>query len=340
MNVTKRTKDFRLLGIEALFRQIKPFMRKDKRLRQELSNRTAGYYGEKHLDYMLRIYPHNSAHALSAIRLKYKNFDFQLDTVILTNQRHVILETKNWAGELVYDPSLRQLIQLQVDRKVRYPCPIAQVEKQKRNLTGWFLENDLPVLPIETFVVISNASTILSNPQQDQLFTRKVLHVDLLHERLDTLFLPNTRKATPSSSLNKVFHSIQAQSFHRYEDILRKRNITQTQLITGISCEKCWQYPMIRQARNWHCTKCGHADRNAHIQTVYDYFLLNEMKPATNSEIRTFLNAPNRKVTYNLLKNMKLKMSGSRRHTLYHPPPLEQFPQNSSLPVIELHEGL
>src|SRR5699024_3460021 len=111
-------------------------MRKDKRLRQELSNRTAGYYGEKHLDYMLRIYPHNSAHALSAIRLKYKNFDFQLDTVILTNQRHVILETKNWAGELVYDTSLRQLIKLQIDRKIRYPCPNTQVLKQKRHLIG------------------------------------------------------------------------------------------------------------------------------------------------------------------------------------------------------------
>src|SRR5699024_4813108 len=165
-------------------------------------------------------------------------------------------------GELVYDPSLRQLVQLQADRKIRYPCPIAQAEKQKRNLNGWFLENDLPVLPIETFVVISNASTILSNPQQDQLFSKKVLHVDLLHERLDTLFPSNTRKIAPSSLLYKMFHSIQAQSFHRFEDILRKRKITQAQLINRISCEKCLKHPMIRQARNWHCIKCGHVDRN------------------------------------------------------------------------------
>src|SRR5699024_11156934 len=140
---------------------------------QELSNRTAGYYGERNVDYMLRTYPNNSALALPDIRLNHKGFDFQLDNIILTHHCFVILETKNWAGELIYEPKLRQFIKQKNDRKKRSPCPIAHAEKQNQNLSSWISEHGLPDPPIETLTVISNSSNILTIPQQDEHFSKK-----------------------------------------------------------------------------------------------------------------------------------------------------------------------
>lgn len=332
MNIKKRTKDFKLLAIEAVFRNIKPHLRKQKWLQRELSNRTAGYYGEKNVDYMLQIYPNNAALALPDVRLKNKGFEFQLDNIILATHCHIIFETKKWAGELVYDADLKQLIQHHQGYKKRYNCPISQVETQKRNLSAWYLEHGFPVPPIETFVVISNSSTILSNPQQDKHFSEKVFHADLLHEKLDELFSTTHTQTSPSTLTKRILHTIENHRVERFEDILTKMNINHKQLIEGVSCEKCWHPSMERRSRGWHCNHCGHSDKNAHIQTVYDYFLLNGMKPVTNREIRAFLNVPSRKITYTLLQNMGLKMTGNRRHAIYHAPPLSQFPQNSVLP--------
>lgn len=332
MNVLKRTKDFRLLAIEALFRHVHPTIRKSSQLQKELSIRTVGYFGEKNVDYMLRTYPHAKALALPDTRLAYKNYDFQLDSVILTPQMCIILETKNWAGELEYDPALQQLIQFYAGQKNRYRCPIAQVETQKRNLAGWFLENNLPSLPIKTFVVISNSSTILNNPQHDQYFSEKVFHVDLLHEKLDELLSLTGRETVPPNLMKHISRNFNDRKIYRFEDILAKFNITKSHLIKGIICEKCWSHTMTKKGHSWICAHCRYTDKNAHVQAIYDYFLLHDMKPVTNSELRNFLNIPSRHIVYSMVKNMKLKMTHTKRHAIYHAPSLDQFPQNSNVP--------
>ena len=332
MNILKRMKDFKLLSTESFVRNLKPYMRREKWIQQELSNRTAGYYGERNVDYMLRTYPDNSALALPDIRLNHKGFDFQLDNTILTHHCFVILETKNWAGELIYDPELRQLIQHHNGRKKRYPCPMAQAEKQKQNLSAWLFEHDLPVPPIETFIVISNPSTILSNPQQDEHFSKKFFHADLLHEKLDDLFANTSTRSGPSGTNQQIFNYIKNHQIQRFDSILTHANFSRNQLMMGIPCMTCWESTMLRHARNWHCQHCGTIDKHAHVQIIYDYFLLNGMRPVTNREIRSFLQIPSRKIVYKMLINMGLKMTGTRRHAMYHPPSLEKFPQHSNLP--------
>lgn len=334
MNVLKRTKDFKLLAVEALIRHLQPALRTHGRIQRELSIRSSGYYGEKNVDYMLRTYPHKDALVLPDTRLAYKNYDFQLDSIILTPQTCIILETKNWAGELEYDSALQQLTQFNGGQKKRYRCPMAQVETQKRNLTGWLLEHNFPSIPVETFVVISNSATILNNPHQDSYFSEKVFHADLLHEKLDKLF--STTRELPSfvNPVKGLPEKMNANKVYRYEDILSKFDISKSQLVEGLICEGCWNHTLIRKGHNWICTQCGHADKKAYVQAIYDYFLLNQMQPVTNRELRSFLKLPSRHIVYSLVKHMNLKMTHTKRHAIYHAPALEQFPQNSNLPSL------
>src|SRR5699024_1082174 len=202
-----------------------------------------------------------------------------------------------------YPPDLSQLKQHHKLRKRRYLCQSAHTEKQKQILSAWLSEQGLPVPPIETFIVISNPSTILTNPQQDEHFSKKFFHADLLHEKLDDLFANAPTRSGPSRTNQQIFNYIKNHQIHRFDSILTHANFSRDQLMVGIPCMTCWESTMMRYARSWYCQHCGTIDKQAHVQIIYDYFLLNGMKPVTNREIRSFLQIPSRKIVYNMLIN-------------------------------------
>ncbi|MBH0172538.1 NERD domain-containing protein [Fictibacillus sp. 23RED33] len=60
----------------------------------------AGHNGEKSLQYFYRYLPKQEADIIHNIRIKHMEFFFQIDTLIITSKFLIVLEIKNYTGEL------------------------------------------------------------------------------------------------------------------------------------------------------------------------------------------------------------------------------------------------
>ncbi|WP_091587080.1 nuclease-related domain-containing protein [Alteribacillus bidgolensis] len=96
---------------------------------------------------------------------KDKTF-FQIDIFILTMNFCLILEVKNVAGTLYFNPFFHQLIRTVNDKEEGFPDPILQINRQKDHLNTWLQKNNLPNLPIQ----ICSNHLPLSHPIYKQAF--------------------------------------------------------------------------------------------------------------------------------------------------------------------------
>jgi hypothetical protein len=88
----------KVLKLYALLRRILPNQPLRQDIESELMKIEAGYKRELSLDYHLSFLPDKEYIILHNIRLSYKTFYFQIDTLILHTNFILILEVKNIAG--------------------------------------------------------------------------------------------------------------------------------------------------------------------------------------------------------------------------------------------------
>jgi hypothetical protein len=83
------------------------------------------------------------------LRLKNTEYYFQIDSLILSPYFALIIEVKNIAGTLHFDPVFDQLIRKLYDTEQGLPDPLSQVRKQTNQLYKWIEAHNIPILPIE-----------------------------------------------------------------------------------------------------------------------------------------------------------------------------------------------
>lgn len=328
MQLNYRLKPYSVLTFEALFRRLKPKHRTNDTLNGRFAAESAGYSGEKNVDYKLSLYPHNGSIVIQGPRLKNGAHPFQIDTLILTQNFFCILEIKNIKGELEYDSDFQQWMQKVGDEIKGYKNPIYQAEAQKRHLEALLNGMGIHNVPIEYLVVISNPSTILRNSQGDQEVFDKIIHTESLPIYLDKMVNKYKTEAISRDTMKKVNNYIMKNQTPLQPQLIKNYNLKEHHFIKGVTCPNCQHNPMIRSKRTWLCQQCSTTDKNAHKQTILDYFLLH--KPTiTNRECKELLQLDSARVAYNLLKSMDLKYSGKTRGRYYFSPRIEDFPQDS-----------
>ncbi|WP_226681199.1 nuclease-related domain-containing protein [Sutcliffiella horikoshii] len=57
-------------------------------------------------------------------------------------------------------------------------------------------------------------------------------------------------------------------------NILKDYNIDPTEILTGVACPNCNKLAMEKHPREWSCPYCKHQSKNAHTQTLIDYYFL------------------------------------------------------------------
>ncbi|MED1098241.1 MULTISPECIES: nuclease-related domain-containing protein [Bacillus] len=72
---------------------------------EELKKRTAGYRGETALDFPLSFIAEKDYFIFHDLRLQDSSRYFQMDTLVLSQKFALILEVKNIAGSLYFDPT-------------------------------------------------------------------------------------------------------------------------------------------------------------------------------------------------------------------------------------------
>ncbi|MDP4157541.1 MAG: hypothetical protein Q8929_18090, partial [Bacillota bacterium] len=163
----------------------------------------------------------------------------------------------------------------------------------------------IPPIPIEWLVVFSNPATILeTTPGNEQIF-QKIIHVNLLKEKLLELEAKYTTSIINKSDSKRLNRLLLKENTPYLTNILQKYEIPQIDIKTGTRCAICNFVPMLRVPANWFCPNCNHYSKNAHIASLYDYFLINQ-STITNRQCREFLHIPTRSIALGLLSGLPL----------------------------------
>ncbi len=80
-------------------------------------------------------------------------------------------------------------------------------------------------------------------------------------------------------------------------------------------CEKCLSFSMVRTKGKWICPSCQFVSKNAHIQAIIDYLLINTT--ITNQQCRDFLVISSEHIAKHLLRSMKLSYVGKTNTRKY-----------------------
>lgn len=284
------------------------------------TRRSSGFKGEESLDYFFTdLATEKDYFIFHDLRLSLNNTFFQMCTLIMTRCFLLIIEVKNMAGTLYFDPVFKQLIRTLNGREEGFFDPIAQVERQKMQLTRWMNLHQLPPIPIEFMVVISNPSTIIRTEPGNSAVPQRVAHIHQVPERIQTIRSTYSEEKMTLAEQKRISHYL--IKYHTPSDIniLKMYQITEADLIAGVHCPSCRAIPMQRTNGTWHCPSCGCKSKNAHVQALHDYFLL--ICPAiTNEEFRKWTYLKSSKTAYELLQKMNLPVSGNNRRRLYHQP--------------------
>jgi len=310
-------KSDRLKSTEILVKRLKETHKLRPNVMEDLRKLLAGYRGEKEMKYHLQFLPEKDCLIIHNLRLYDGKTYFQIDYLILTQRFALIVECKNYYGEVEIDSNFNQMIR-KVDEKVEgYSDPISQAKRHQRQLLSYFKQHNLPPLSIEFIVIFSNPSTIIKG---DPSIKDKVIHSHSFLEKWEKLDA-KYRRVTPvdTKMLRKAAKNLLKNSTPETVDLLKKYGIQPSDLITGVQCPSCEKFAMLRQKRKWFCPHCNTYDKDAHHQTVTDYLLLIKAT-ITNKEFRKFANVSSRETAAKMLVRMNLPSKGENKGRKYHKP--------------------
>jgi hypothetical protein len=294
------------------------FSAKRSLIEEELHKQKAGFYGEKSIDYYLRFLPDKKYFILHDLRLANKFGFFQIDTLILSERFFVILEIKNIKGTIYFDENFNQLIRSVDGKEEGFSDPIQQIKRQQLEFLQWLHNENIifPSIPTETFVVISNPSTIIKASATNSFLKETVMHRTSILQKINEVHKKHTSEIIQINELKKLALKLKKKHVENNPDLLKRFNIEKSELVKGVCCPSCRSLPMIRKNRAWFCTSCSFFSEHAHIDSLKDYSLLIG-QTITNRQLRNFLCLSSRFTTTNILKSLNLKHSGKTKGTIY-----------------------
>lgn len=282
-------------------------------IEEAISRHEAGYAGEKKLDTYLQYLPQKNYNILNDLRLSNGPFFFQLDSVIVTPKKILLLDSKNMTGKLDFNHQFDQLIQ---NDQMVYEDPILQAELHVRDLREWLKKYGFPPLPIEYLIFMSNKKCIINS--DTDAFSHRICRGRALIPRIEqfaTQYANASDMLTPEQ-LRKLIKTLIKKHTEPTFDIGRHYQIPRTEILPGVHCPYCKCLCMIYHGGSWLCPLCGCKSKDAHLVALRDFFLL--YGPAiTTEQFRAFLQLPSMNIAYKKLSLLNLPSSGSKKKRIY-----------------------
>lgn len=312
-------KSIGIQALEALHRRIPELHPKKKYVEEDVRKSLAGFKGEmevnRHL-VRLNIPEYRAFHGLRLSEVYGEHF--QMDFLLISPSFFLIIEVKNYAGEIILERDYPQLIQIKNGVTTAFKDPIIQVIRQKNLLAEWLYLNEFPDIPIEYLVVMANQHAIIkASPQHFSIFD-VLINSDYLSLKIEKLQQKYQTETFNQNQLLKLYNLLLTSDSPLHTNILQKYSIKQNELLNGVHCPLCFALPMVRKIGNWICHSCGHSSPEAHLPSLRDYTLLKK-HTVTNQELRLFLGIESETIAHRILASMALKFTGitkSREYTL------------------------
>ncbi|MFS0822356.1 NERD domain-containing protein [Bacillus sp. 1P02SD] len=308
----------RLRKLEALLRRVDESHPKYAEIREEFRKRISGYRGEQSLKYYLSFLKEKDYLTLHNLRLPDISGEhfFEIDILLMSPTFILIIDAKNYRGELYFDGKFDQLIQTVDDRKKAYSCPIAQINRHQIQLRRMLQYLKFPPILSETLVIFTNPSSIISASEGHNQI-HKVIKSPSFLSKIELFEKRHRKENYEKKQLQKLSKSLLKKHTPFDEDILKQFKSDQNKLLKGVSCPKCGKIPMKRTQRTWHCSSCLYTSKDAHLNSITDFQLLIG-NTITNSQLRDFLQLDSPSAARRILASLHLKNTGTKRHRVYY----------------------
>jgi hypothetical protein len=308
-----------ILILEALCRRLPKNYPNYQEIKEELGRRRAGYQGEMAFDYYLRFLPKDKYFILHDLNLPDGDYNCQIDTLLITPEYALIIEVKNMAGKLIFDTENEQFIQINNEKEKGYTYPIAQAERHQEYVRNLLAAHKFPPIPIEYIVVISNKnSTYVITGKNAHKVKPHVCKADVFLNKIRFFENQFTNPLLDAKDLRKLCRLLMKITTVPSNYILRKYGINKLDLFTGVFCPYCNIFPIERKHSKWFCPTCTIYSKDAHINTLMDYFLLIDTK-ITNEQFRNFCHITSSHISKRLLLSANLISSGINKGRTYYP---------------------
>lgn len=316
MIVKKRGIPLILLKLQALLRRLPRHHPKIPILTEDLKKRRSGYKGECSLDYQISFLDEKDYFIFHDIRLQDETHFFQIDTLLVSAKFILIIEVKNIAGTLYFDPLFHQMIRTKDGAETAFPNPILQIQRQELQMKNWIGAQKLKEVPVYSLVVISNPQTIIRTSSQHHNLSQKLIHRDVLPATIKQIEKKIQTHILSEKELKKVIRLLKKHHKEADASILERYQISPNELIIGVFCPSCHFNPLTKIHGAWFCPGCKNRWKEAHIDALNDYKLLIG-STITNLQARQFLQVPSAATTKRLLHSMNLSYTGENKSRVY-----------------------
>ncbi len=287
------------------------------KIEEDLRKRFAGYKGEQQLDYHLESLTHNkNVRVFHDLRLPLRDYYFQIDTLLLTPFCILIIEVKSIAGTVTFFNEFNQYTRKINNQEEGFSNPLSQAKRHQRQLRDWLTMYNIPSLPIDYLVVISNPSTIIrtTNPNKREL--SKVIHLEDVMSKIIEV-TSNKKELVSQKIMNKMTKQLLKSNVQYKPSPEKTYNISTHDIVTGVQCPECLLIPMIRMRGKWKCSTCSTYSKDAHIRALEDYYYL--VSPEiTKKKLRSYLHLHSRRTAVDILSSLKIESEGDNRGRIYY----------------------
>ncbi|HSI68223.1 MAG TPA: nuclease-related domain-containing protein [Planococcus sp. (in: firmicutes)] len=282
-------------------------------LKIELQRHAAGKRGEGRLmEKFNEFYSAAPYEILWDVQLSLGNWRVQMDGLLLTEHRAIIIESKNISGRIHFDLLTDEFYRTNLEGvKTVMDDPTVQLDKNIRFLQTWFQIQKIN-LPVEGIVVFTSKQCefISKTPGKHICKTYQMNH--LLYKLLE---IKSSQKKT--LKVNEIQNLIESnQTPFKHVPLCEHYFIDPSDLTTGVLCSECSQHSMKRVLKKWICEECGHRDPRAHHLAVQEYFALVD-KEMSNLQFRQFSGIESIFVASRMLAEFDLAKSGSKKNRRY-----------------------
>ncbi|PLT30725.1 nuclease-related domain-containing protein [Peribacillus deserti] len=318
--ITKpRQVPLRIRSLEALLRRIPSTHSKRPDIKSDLAKWTAGYKGERDVDYYLDHMPEEKYMILHDLRLPFDKYFFQIDTLLLSSKFLLILEIKNIAGTLYFETKTNQLIRSVNQQEEGFRDPLSQARRLRSSLKSFIADYVTHDFPMEYLIVISNSSTILKFQNNHPELVKRVCHASSLIDRINKLEDSYKTNLFTKEQLKEINNFLISSCRLQSTNVLELYKIHPSEILTGVHCPACRHLPSIRKKAKWHCPNCNKSFKDSYEETITDYFLLLQSS-LTNRQLRHFLQLSSRSTALDILNSLNLSYTGTNKGRVYHSP--------------------
>ncbi|MDN7240309.1 nuclease-related domain-containing protein [Planococcus sp. N028] len=300
-------------SLKALLDRLPPNHPRRQFLNAELYREEAGKRGEKRIKRkFMEFYSAEEAEIIWDVRLQINDWKVQIDGLLLTGKGAVIIESKNISGKIHFDQETEEFYRIDEEGvKTIMENPLFQLEKHKRFMQEWFRLQKI-ALPVEGLVVFTSKKCEFISKVPGVYICKTYQMNKYLYDVL--LKFPQNKASVSPAQIKQLI--VASKTPFKRIPLCAYYHIKREELETGVYCQNCGLRTMRRIKKSWNCSSCKHRNKDAHIQTIREYFSLISAN-LDSRQFRAFCHIESPFVASRMLASVDLLRSGPPKKRVY-----------------------